>query len=316
MKTCELEPLDHHFRFAASFAVLKALGKFLIIPSVALAGQAFGGLRDAPLPDDLFVTEPGPGVPDAMRPFAGKWSGDAFLASVHLPHVLVIERLHHNLAWAVWSMGLSVYAGGPSAWYRIPMRVQDGQLTTYPPGGSMTYRLASNDELEFEGTRAGYRVKGTLKREPMPTQPYTNVEPRTYWPAGIESMQPGTSTSPNAAVFPELLTIEPASPTLPAERAKWLGKWSGWACSSRSCDIKLAVLQATPDTARVIHLFASKDYKPDGTVRDAVFVDDELRIRFGGGYRMTYRMRPNGVIEAFYVDRTGRMSRGVMTKEP
>ena len=297
-------------------AMLKTLGKLVLITSTAMAFQAFAGLRDAPLPDDIFVTEPGPGVPETLKPFAGKWSGNAFLASVHLPHIIVVERMRPNLVWAVWSMGLSVYAGGTSAWYRIPMRVEGNQLTAYPPGGPLTYRLVSNDEMEFEGNRFGYKMRGSLKREPMPIQPYTDVEPPTYWPWGIEGLAPGTSTSPVLTAFPEQMAIEPAAATLPGERAKWLGKWSGWACSSRTCDIKLAVLQATPDAARAIHLFASKTDTPNSTVRDAIFVDNELRIRLSNGFRATYRMRPSGVVEAFYVYRNGGMSWGIMTKEP
>jgi hypothetical protein len=288
----------------------------LFIVVSGLSGQALGGFRDAPLPDDVFVTEPGPRVPDSIKPFAGKWTGNAYLGSVHLPHILVVERINHNVAWTVYSLGLSPYAGGPGAWYRIPMGVHDGELTAFPPLGWIKYRLVSNDELEFEGVRGAYKVKGKLKREAFPVQPFSSAEPPTYWPTGIEDLKPGDSASPVPAVFPENLNFEPAPEGVSPERDRWLGKWSGWACLAHGCDIKLAVLRVTAsDSARVLHLYANKINRFDSGVRDAVFVGNELQIRFASGMRFTYRMRDSGVVEAFYLDQYGGMTWGVMTKE-
>ncbi|MDM0109882.1 hypothetical protein QTH97_33565 [Variovorax sp. J22R24] len=286
--------------------------------ATGFAMSAAAGVFDAPIPDDAFVMEPSPPVPADFKPISGKWVGTLIGSQMQQEHAIIVERMVPGLAWVVWSIGTGrgQMAGGPSLWYRVPGRLINGNLVLFINGAVATYTPQADGTMKVVSERGGFKMKGTLERQLIPTQPFTNDEPPTYWPPDITRMQPGPSKNPTPAAFQEPLPIEPASPMLPADRAKWLGKWSGWACAWQACDVKLAVLQATRDTARVIHLFISKTYQPDYTVRDGRFVDDELRLRFGDGYRVTYRMRATGVVEAFYVDPSGSMAWGVMTKEP
>lgn len=292
----------------------KILGVFLVVGYAALAETALGFSPEAPLPDDTFVTEPRGSVPDHLKPFAGKWTGNIFFASIHLPHVIVVERIEPMLVWAVWSLGLTQYAGGPGAWYRVPMRVQNDTLIASGNRGRLTYRLRGNDEIEVSGTQAGgYLVQGTLRRESMLVKPFTEVEPATYWPINIAQLRPEKSTISTPALWPEPVIIVAPPPGLFIERTKWLGKWSGWSCQYK-CEAKLAVLEVTDKTAKILELFTTESAKATPIVRQADFVGEELVVH-GQNYRMSYRMRPTGEIEMLRAG-TNFLGWGVLTREP
>lgn len=285
-----------------------------IAASAALPISAFGGLRDPPLPDDAVVISPGDGVPDRLKPFAGKWSGNIFFASIHLPHIVVIEKIEPVVVWAVWSLGLSQHAGGPGAWYRIPIRVQGDTLIASGNRGRLTYRLRSNDEIEVSGTQAGgYPVSGTLERQAMPTRPNSEIEPATYWPIGIAQLMAGKAAGAYPSIWPESLSIAPPAPGIASERTKWLGKWSGWACG-HDCDAKLAVLEVTEKDAKVLEIWTSDVTKAVPTVRQGKFIGDELVVR-DKNYRASYRMRANGEVEILRA-RLNALAWGVLTKDP
>lgn len=283
----------------------------LLLGAVASAAE----LMDAPLPSDVVVSEPAPDVPASLRPFAGKWSGDIFMFANHQKHFLIVERLEPNVAWVVWSLGLNNYAGGSPEWYRIPAIVRGDVLRVFVNGAEITYKLVSHDEIELEGWRSGYRMSGKLKREQVPIAARALTEQATYWPLGIEKWEPGETTSSNLASFRDYRDspIQPATPDLPAERAKWLGRWSGWACRERSCDAKLVVLSVTDRTARVVQLFAGEGIEPNYAVREAKFLGDELILR-AGRLRVSYRMRPSGAVEFLRIAPNGTYAAGVLTK--
>ena len=292
----------------------KLLKVFLLCGSAAMCLPALGGLLDPPLPSDAFVTEPAENVPNQLKPFAGKWSGNIFFGSIHLPHIVVVERIDPVLVWAVWSLGLSQYAGGPGAWYRIPMRVQDDTLIASGNRGRLTYRLRSIDAIEVTGTQAGgYPVQGTLTREPMLTRPFTEAEPVTYWPINIGQLVPGKAVGAYPSIWPESVSIAPPMQGLSSDRAKWLGRWSGWACGHQ-CDVKLAVLEVTDKNAKVLEIWTSEVAKASPMVRHGEFVGEELIIR-DQNYYVTYRMRATGEVEILRA-RANALAWGVLVREP
>jgi len=272
---------------------------------------------DAPLPEDAFVIEPGPDVPEALRPFAGKWSGTMCIASAHQQHKLVIERIEPTIAWAVWSVGLVSTGDGEAVWFRQPAAVRNGMLSMLINDAVMNYRLKSTNEIEVDGQRWGYphmnHLSGVLKRENMPTKAFTQEEPTTYWPMGIDTLQVRESTSENHAVFPSTMFIDSRAPGVAPERTKWLGKWSGWASRGCTCDVKLAVLSVTNEEARIIQLWAATGVDADPTIRSAKFVGDELVMRVDR-LRIAYRMRPTGEVELVRFNPDGLVIWGVMGK--
>lgn len=93
------------------------------------------------------------------------------------------------------------------------------------------------------------------------------------------------------------MIVEPPASDVPADKAKWSGKWIGWACNSRVCDTKLAVEKITVEGASIIYAFASERVKPSIGRVNAQFLGDELRAEFPNGLKIAYRMRPEGDLE-------------------
>ena len=240
-----------------------------------------------------------------------------FIASAHQQHKLVIERIEPTLAWAVWSVGLASNGGGEAAWFRQLAVVGNGTLSMLINDAAMYYRLKSTDEIEVDGRRWDYPhmkyMNGVLKREKMPTKAFTQEEPTTYWPMGIDKLQVRESTSENQAVFPPTVVIDSPAPGVAPERTKWLGKWSGWASRGCTCDVKLAVLSVTNEEARIIQLWAATGVDADPTIRSAKFVGDELVMRVDR-LRIAYRMRPTGEVELVRFNPDGLVIWGVMGK--
>jgi hypothetical protein len=88
------------------------------------------------------------------------------------------------------------------------------------------------------------------------------VTGQTSWPDFMPTLAPGKSSSPVAAYLPANTEITPPGAELPAAKAAWSGKWSGWACRDFVCDTKLAVEKVTTDGATIIYSFASGRAKP------------------------------------------------------
>jgi hypothetical protein len=279
---------------------------------------AADNMFDAPLPLDVFVMEPAPGVSAELKAFSGKWVGKLIGAQIQMEHTIVVERMDPNLAWVVWSVGAprSIVGGGQAAWFRTPGQLTKSELVLYIGASRAVYTLEGSDEVKVVSTLQGFRQKGTLKRVPMLTQPFAEKQPPTYWPTNIRFAQPGITTSPVKAVLPESLVVSPATPDTPPERARWLGRWSGTACVQASCDLKLAVLSVEGEKARIIQMIGATWVTPNLAVRDAVFEGDELILRSETGLRVAYRMRPSGVVEMLRVAPNGTLAWGSLAKEP
>ena len=121
---------------------------------------------------------------------------------------------------------------------------------------------------------------------------------QTKWP-DLSKRDPGISQSPVAAVVWSA-NIEPPGPDVPADKARWSGKWSGWACVNQSCDARLIVEKVTADGAAIIYAVASAKKKPNTARLSAKFVGEELQATFRNGAKVSYRMRPEGDLEVFW----------------
>ncbi|MEK6666483.1 MAG: hypothetical protein AABZ20_08685 [candidate division NC10 bacterium] len=137
---------------------------------------------------------------------------------------------------------------------------------------------------------------------------------QTNWPDFMPKLDPGLSTSPVAAVVPPSVTVEPPAPDVPPDKARWSGKWSGWACQDRVCDTKLVVEKVTTEGATIIYAFASAKAKPFTARLEAKFVGDELQATPRSGAKLAYRMRKEGDIE-FLWRSGGQWAAGILSKD-
>ena len=137
---------------------------------------------------------------------------------------------------------------------------------------------------------------------------------QTSWPGFMASLEPGKSNSPVPAHLPANTEITPPAGDLPAVRAGWSGKWTGWACQNRVCDTRLAVKKVTTDGAAIIYSFASQQVGPVVLHVEAKFVGDELQADIGGGAQVAYRMRSDGNID-FMWTRGQNWVAGILSRE-
>lgn len=134
------------------------------------------------------------------------------------------------------------------------------------------------------------------------------------WPPVMRSIGSGVSQSPVNVVIPPNVTIEPPTPDIPPDKAKWSGKWSGWACHNQVCDLKLIVEKVTAGGATIIYAFASSQIKPFNVRVEAQFVGNELQATLQNGARLSYRMRKEGAVE-FLSRKESQWVAGILSKD-
>ncbi len=130
----------------------------------------------------------------------------------------------------------------------------------------------------------------------------------------MPSLEPGKPRSPVAAYLPDFIKIIPPAADLPAMKAAWSGVWSGWACRNWACATRLAVVTVTTDGAWIIYSFVTGSGRSYLTQVQARFVGDELQADFGGGSRVSYRMRPDSNVE-FMWSQGQNWAVGILTKD-
>jgi hypothetical protein len=178
-----------------------------------------------------------------------------------------------------------------------------------------TYRLAprpvasSAPPLAGAAPAAPATSPGPRPRTAAPQRPPPDGE---AWP-DLSKAEPGLSQSPVSVVMWSV-DIERPGPDVPPDKARWSGKWAGWACRSQECDARLIVEKVTPAGASIIYGFASKRVKPVTARLDAKFVGERLEATFRDGARVAYRMRPEGDIEVYYRKGSAWYG-GVLSKE-
>lgn len=134
------------------------------------------------------------------------------------------------------------------------------------------------------------------------------------WPDFMGSLAPGLSVSPVAAALPANTTITPPDPDVPAEKAKWSGKWNGWACQDYVCDTKLAVEKVTAEGASIIYAFASDRVNPYARRIKARFVGEELQASLPRGDQIYYRMRRDDNLDFLWTYKHEWVA-GILSKE-
>jgi len=132
------------------------------------------------------------------------------------------------------------------------------------------------------------------------------------WP-DLSKAQAGLSQSPVMVVMWSTNIEAPGADVSP-DKAKWSGRWAGWACRQQSCDARLIVEKVTAEGASIIYGFASKDVAPVTARLEAKFVGQELQATFRDGATVAYRMRPEGDVEVYY-RRESYWYGGVLSKE-
>lgn len=138
---------------------------------------------------------------------------------------------------------------------------------------------------------------------------------QTSWPDFMPTLRPGLSKSPVAAAIPPSATVEPPTPDVPPDKARWSGKWSGWACQKRTCDTKLVVEKVTDTGATVVYAFAASTNEPFSTRVEGQFVGDELQATMQNGAKLTYRMRKEGEIEFLWQGQQNQWAAGILSKD-
>lgn len=137
---------------------------------------------------------------------------------------------------------------------------------------------------------------------------------QTAWPKFMPSLDPGLSTSPVPAVLPQDITIEPPPTDVPADKARWSGRWRGWACQDQVCETRLVVEKVGVDGATILYAFASAKQKPFIVRVEAKFAGDELQGTLSNGGKLYYRFRKSDDIEFFY-QRDSGWSAGILSRE-
>jgi dienelactone hydrolase len=139
---------------------------------------------------------------------------------------------------------------------------------------------------------------------------------QTAWPEYMPGLAPGLSESSVAAVLPSDITITPPAANLSADKARWSGMWTGWACGASLCDVKVAVEKVTDTGATLVYAGSSSQ----STVNDrgeALFVNDELVFRVKTGANLVLRLRPTGEMEfSIWKPDTRLISTGLLTQKP
>jgi hypothetical protein len=120
---------------------------------------------------------------------------------------------------------------------------------------------------------------------------------QTNWQDFMPNLLPGLSTSPVPAILPPDIVIEPPTSELPADKARWSGRWRGWACRDQVCDTRLVVEKVRADGATIVYAFASETQKPYAVHIEAKFVGDELQGTLPSGATIAYRIRKSGDLE-------------------
>ena len=178
-----------------------------------------------------------------------------------------------------------------------------------PRAATVTYRMQSDGTLDASYEWSGPTARATMRRAPMsgavvsapavataPAAPLSGAvrTAQTPWPDYMSTLDPGLSQGP-ATVIVWSIDIEPPGPDVPADKARWSGRWTGWACDNQVCDAKLIVEKVTAEGASIIYGFASSSVQPFTAKLEATFVGNELQATLLNGSKIAYRMRGDQV---------------------
>lgn len=148
----------------------------------------------------------------------------------------------------------------------------------------------------------------------MPGEPIEQNPTQTNWPDFMSTLEPGPSQSPVSVVV-RAANIEPPRRDVPPDKARWSGRWSGWAWANQLADAKLIVERVTAESAIMVYGIASASRAPTTVRLTGNFVGDELRARYRDGATIAFRMRPEGQdIELMY-QKEASWYAGILSRE-
>jgi dienelactone hydrolase len=137
------------------------------------------------------------------------------------------------------------------------------------------------------------------------------------WPNYISQLEHDTTESPVLAVAPADVVIQPPDSSVPADRARWSGAWSGWGCAARVCDVKVIVESVTQEGAALVYVGASAPSKLTQRTQ-ARFFGGELTAPLSTGSFINLRMRSgDDKIVEFVIYKDGALrAAGVLSQKP
>lgn len=136
----------------------------------------------------------------------------------------------------------------------------------------------------------------------------------TPWPSFQSSLQPATSKSSVKAVLPDDVRIEPPDTNAPKELAAFSGIWHGWMCRDWTCDTKLAVERIDAKGGTIVYAIANESRAPYSERMQATFADGELTGTSTRNFTITYRIRPDGNLDAYW-QRGEDWASGLLTRQ-
>ena len=129
------------------------------------------------------------------------------------------------------------------------------------------------------------------------------------------ALEPDRSDSPVAAVWPNDVALQVPDCALSSDKARWSGRWTGWAWQGRLCDIKLAVESVNAAGAVVVY---SRGSAPFGLLSERLtmrFADEELQATLANGVEFFLRMRSSEVVVELFGRIAGGEFAGVLARE-
>ena len=140
------------------------------------------------------------------------------------------------------------------------------------------------------------------------------VRSQTVWPDFMPRLVSGASEFPMATAIPDDIRVEAPPNDVAGERAKWSGRWAGYACRSRMCDTKLLVAQVSGSGASIFAAMDGAWLLPFGVRAEAIFVGDEMRAILPDGTALTYRMRSDQTVEMLASRGDSNWAAGILTR--
>ncbi|MEM7403669.1 MAG: dienelactone hydrolase family protein [Pseudomonadota bacterium] len=136
----------------------------------------------------------------------------------------------------------------------------------------------------------------------------------TPWPDYMPRLKAAISENTVDAKLPENVRVVAPEANVPAEHARFSGLWSGWACRSQFCDVKIAVERVDEASATVVY---ARAYLGSGTPHDRLrgrFKDGELHGSLPDGRTLALRLRDDGDMEMLVLADGRPGATGVLTQ--
>jgi dienelactone hydrolase len=132
------------------------------------------------------------------------------------------------------------------------------------------------------------------------------VMAKTPWPNFMANLKPSISTNLTQTELSSSLLALPSSPSNDPLSSKWTGAWTGWGCSSQSCDAKVVITELSQQGARVV--FSIVGYEPISKVHEVqmFWQDEELAGEIDSKFSLALRLRQSGDMEFLAYERGGR----------